>query len=298
MYFDITGPPTRAALHEYVKYSSDPRDKMSLKKLSSTDYDIIQDQRLNVVDVLMKHPSCNPPFDIFCELTPQQHPRYYSISSRAGAPLELTVGCLQYKIDSQQHFGLCSNFLAGVKKSPPPPGNQGSSTRVWAALQESQFRLPQDHSRPIIMICNGTGIAPFRAFIQDRAHQAQSGSSVGSCLLYFGCRNKQELLHADELLRYQKAGVAELNIAYSREPGVPKTYVYELLSQQKEKLSALINGGKAIVYICGAANTMAKDVMVTLAGVLRPGVKHTDGSAMEVMDGLITNGQAFLDVWG
>ena len=105
--------------------------------------------------------------------------------------------------------GICSNYLAGRR----------AGDTVHATVRETKagFRLPDDASVPIIMIGPGTGLAPFRGFLQERAARKAKGATLGPAMLFFGCRHpEQDYLYADELKAFAAEGITELHAAFSR----------------------------------------------------------------------------------
>src|SRR6202035_5960950 len=142
-------------------------------------------------------------------------------SSPAGDAMRcsVTVGVVQGAASSGRgvYKGVCSNYLAGRR----------AGDTVHATVRETKagFRLPDDPSVPIIMIGPGTGLAPFRGFLQERAARKARGESLGPAMLFFGCRHPdQDFLYADELKAFATEGITELHTAFSRGEG-PKTYV-------------------------------------------------------------------------
>ncbi len=174
-------------------------------------------------------------------------PRYYSISSSpSGAPARcsITVAVVAGAAVSGRglYKGVCSNYLASRREGET----------VFATVRETKagFRLPDDPARPIIMIGPGTGLAPFRGFLQERAALKAKGATLGPSLLFFGCRRPdQDYLYADELGAFAASGVTELFTAFSRGDG-PKTYVQHLLAAQKDRVWQLIEQG-AVIFVCG-----------------------------------------------
>ena len=130
------------------------------------------------------------------------------------------------------------------------------------------FRLPDDPAVPIIMIGPGTGLAPFRGFLQERAARKAKGAALGPAMLFFGCRHpEQDFLYADELKAFAADGITELHIAFSRADG-PKTYVQHLIAAQKDRVWSLIEQG-AIIYVCGDGGKMEPDVKAALVAIYR-----------------------------
>ena len=116
----------------------------------------------------------------------------------------------------------------------------------------SSFRLPSDPSTPVLMIGSGTGMAPFRGFLQERMALKQTGARLGPALLVFGCRHPQlDQLYGDELAQLADAADVQLACAYSRVAGLPRVYVQDRLRQLGEQVMDLLDDG-AVGYVCGA----------------------------------------------
>src|SRR5262249_62327337 len=99
------------------------------------------------------------------------------------------------------------------------------------------FHPPESPHVPMIMIGPGTGVAPFRGFLQERAALKQRGAPIGESLLFFGCRDPiQDFLYEDDMRAFEAAGVTRLHAAFSREPGQPKTYVQQAIKEQSEEV--------------------------------------------------------------
>ena len=118
------------------------------------------------------------------------------------------------------------------------------------------------------MIGPGTGLAPFRGFLQERAARKAKGAALGPAMLFFGCRHPdQDFLYADELKAFAADGITELHTAFSRADG-PKTYVQNLVASQKDKVWSLIEQG-AIIFVCGDGGKMEPDVKAALMSIHR-----------------------------
>jgi cytochrome P450 / NADPH-cytochrome P450 reductase len=187
-------------------------------------------------------------------------PRYYSISSSPSidpARCSVTAAVVEAPASSGRgvYKGVCSNYLSGRRV--------GDSVHATVRETKAGFRLPDDASVPMIMIGPGTGLAPFRGFLQERAHRKAQGAKLGPAMLFFGCRHPEhDFIYADELKEQAAAGIVDLHVAFSRHDE-KKTYVQDLLKEQADRVRALIDGG-AIVYVCGDGGRMEPDVKRTL----------------------------------
>ena len=177
-------------------------------------------------------------------------------------------------------------------------------------LRKSTFRLPSDAARPIVMVGPGTGLAPFRGFLQERAAilrkskssdnsgggaaaSSSSSSSLGEAHLFFGCRSKDhDFIYREELERFERSGaLTSLRVAFSRE-GPGKVYVQHLIAEKSAEVARLITEEKASVYICGDARAMARDVHSALRDALGGG---SAGDA--VLKEMAESGRLQKDVW-
>lgn len=250
-------------------------------------------KRKSVFDLLEEHPACELPFHAYLEMLSLLAPRYYSISSSPsvdGSRCSVTVGVVEAPASSGRgvYKGVCSNYLAGRRVNDT----------IHATIRETKagFRLPDDPSVPVIMIGPGTGLAPFRGFLQERAHQKAQGAKLGPAMLFFGCRHpEQDYLYADELKAFAADGVTELHTAFSRADG-PKTYVQHLVAAQKDRVWSLIEQG-AIVYVCGDGGKMEPDVKAALVAIYRERSGADAGAGARWIDELGTKNRYVLDVW-
>ncbi|EIS6120004.1 NADPH-dependent assimilatory sulfite reductase flavoprotein subunit [Salmonella enterica] len=186
-------------------------------------------------------------------------PRLYSIASSQAEvenEVHLTVGVVRYDIEGRARAGGASSFLADRV-------DDEGEVRVFIEHNEN-FRLPTNPETPIIMIGSGTGIAPFRAFIQQRAADEASGKNW----LFFGNPHfTEDFLYQVEWQRYVKEGLlSRIDLAWSRDQK-EKIYVQDKLRERGAELWRWINDG-AHIYVCGDANRMAKDVEQALLEVI------------------------------
>jgi cytochrome P450 / NADPH-cytochrome P450 reductase len=250
-------------------------------------------KRKSVFDLLEEHPACELPFHAYLEMLSLLAPRYYSISSSpSGDPAccSVTVAVVEGPASSGRgtYKGICSNHLASRR----------TGETIHATVRETKagFRLPDDPSVPIIMVGPGTGLAPFRGFLQERAARKAKGATLGPAMLFFGCRHpEQDYLYADELKAFAADGITELHTAFSRAE-TPKTYVQNLIAAQQERVWSLIEQG-AIVYVCGDGGKMEPDVKATLVKIYRDRVGADAATAQRWIDDLGAKNRYVLDVW-
>ena len=250
-------------------------------------------KRKSVFDLLLDHPACELPFHAYLEMLSLLAPRYYSISSSPSVDAgrcSITVGVVEGAAASGRgtYKGVCSNYLA----------DRRTGDAIYATVRETKagFRLPEDSSVPIIMIGPGTGLAPFRGFLQERAARKAKGASLGPAMLFFGCRHPdQDFLYADELKAMAASGITELFTAFSRADG-PKTYVQHVLAAQKDKVWPLIAQG-AIIYVCGDGGRMEPDVKAALVAIHRDKTGADAAAGARWIEEMGTANRYVLDVW-
>jgi cytochrome P450 / NADPH-cytochrome P450 reductase len=250
--------------------------------------------RASVLDLLDRFPSCALPFEAYLEMLPPLRPRYYSISSSplvAPDVCSITVGVVDAPARSGTGTfkGVCSNYLAA---------EPGQAT-IYGFIRHPTipFHPPENPHLPMIMVGPGTGVAPFRGFLQERAALKQKGVPVGESLLFFGCRDPlQDFLYEDELRAFETAGVTRLQAAFSREPGKPKAYVQQAIRGQGEEVWRLLQND-AVIYVCGDASRMAPDVRQAFAGVFRDRTGASDADAQAWLTGLAATRRYLEDIW-
>ena len=220
-------------------------------------------------------------------LSPLQ-PRLYSISaSRKLYPdqAHLTVGVVRYTSYGRVRQGVCSNDLARA-------GTR--ATRQVFVHPQKNFRLPTDPNTPIIMVGAGTGIAPFRAFLQERMVTGAAGKNW----LIFGCRNVgDDFLYQDELQQFQVRGLLNrFDVAFSRDQA-EKIYVQHLIEKKATKLWHWLQEGGHF-YVCGDAKHMAKSVENALLEMATNVGGYNNDDAREWLADLRESGRYQRDVYG
>jgi sulfite reductase (NADPH) flavoprotein alpha-component len=207
------------------------------------------------IDLLREHPAAWDADGLVAALRPLA-PRLYSIASSrkaVGDEAHLTVGVVDYEAMGTRHVGAASHFLA----------HAGDETQVPVYVEPNErFRLPADASRDVVMIGPGTGVAPFRGFLQERREIGARGRHW----LLFGNRHfRSEFLYQAEWQDALRDGsLHRLDLAWSRDGA--RTYVQDRLREHGRDLHAWLDGG-AHLYVCGDATRMAKDVHAALVDV-------------------------------
>lgn len=303
-YLDITSNPRTHILKELSEYASDPQEKEKLKLMASTSAEgkqlynnwIIQDNR-NIIHILEDLPSVKPEIDHLCELLPRLQCRYYSISSSPKlypTTVHITAVKVEYETPTGRiSKGVATSWLAEkhpVSGDTPPP-------LVPIFVRKSQFKLPTRPQTPIIMIGPGTGLAPYRGFIQERNFVREEGKPVGETILYFGCRKKAEdFLYQEELEDYVAKGVLKLHVAFSRDQP-QKVYVTHLLEQNAEELWSVIGENNGHLYVCGDARSMARDVHDIVLKVVQEKGNMTEAQALTFVKKMEAQKRYSADVW-
>ncbi|MBK8806652.1 MAG: assimilatory sulfite reductase (NADPH) flavoprotein subunit [Bacteroidales bacterium] len=241
----------------------------------------------DILDFIQDYPAIYSVEDFLTSLR-KLPPRLYSIaSSQLANPDEvhLTVSAVKYIKNNRLHEGVCSNFISSQAEVE-------SNLQVFIDKNES-FRLPNDSDLPIIMIGPGTGVAPFRAFLQHREALGASGKNW----LFFGDQHfTTDFLYQEEWLRFKKSGLlTNLDVAFSRDQD-DKVYVQHKMYQKSKEIFNWIEEG-AIIYICGDKLNMAKDVKRALFNIISKEGGHTDESASAYFDSLKKNKRILEDVY-
>lgn len=187
-------------------------------------------------------------------------PRFYSIASSqtsVGDEVHCTIANVHYEINERARFGVCSHFLCSLIEE--------HETKVGVYIQPTKdFMLPEDNSVPIIMIGPGTGVAPYRAFMQERMYRK---NPTYKNWLFFGERSREhDFLYEEFWQSLVEAGFLRLDVAFSRDQE-HKVYVQHKMWQARHEIWQWLQEG-AHIYVCGDASKMAKDVEAMLLQII------------------------------
>ena len=224
---------------------------------------------MEVIDFLVEHPSVKFGPQEFVALLPKLQPRLYSIASSLKMfpdAVHFIVDVVKYTSHGRARQGVCSTFLAERCSDSPAP--------IYPTA--SKFRLPEDNDAPIIMVGPGTGVAPFRAFLQER----QALGARGKTWLFFGSQHETtDFYYEDDYEKFMANGIlTRLDTAFSRDQP-HKIYVQDRMLESSTELWKWIEAG-AYFYVCGDAKRMAKDVDAALRQIVRQeGGKNVEGAS-------------------
>jgi sulfite reductase (NADPH) flavoprotein alpha-component len=280
--------PAPDALFQLLSYITGGDRRKKAKALSSGEDPDGDAETLDVLAALEKFAGVRPDPEAFIEALDPLQPRLYSISSSFKAKpgqVSLTVDTVRYDIGRRKRLGVASTFLA-ERISP------GDGVKVYVQRAHA-FGLPADPNVPVIMIGPGTGIAPFRAFLQER----MAAKGPGRNWLFFGHqRSDCDFFYEDELKAMKANGVlTRLSLAWSRDTG-EKFYVQDRMREVGRDLWSWIADG-AHIYICGDAKRMAKDVERALVDIVAQHGVRSANEAAHFIGELKKNGRFQQDVY-
>ncbi|XP_010263351.1 PREDICTED: NADPH-dependent diflavin oxidoreductase 1 isoform X2 [Nelumbo nucifera] len=275
---------------ERLQYFASPEGRDDL-------YQYNQKERRTVLEVLEDFPSVQLPFEWLVQLVPPLKTRAFSISSSLSAhpgQVHLTVSVVSWVTPfKRKRMGLCSTWLAGLDPQ------ERVCIPVW--FHKSSLPSPPP-SLPLILIGPGTGCAPFRAFVEERAVQNQS-SSIGPVMFFFGCRNEEnDFLYRDFWLSHaQGCGVLSEDkgggfyVAFSRDQP-HKVYVQHKMQEESQRLWNLLSTGAA-VYVAGSSTKMPADVLSCLEDIIAKEGGVTRETAVRWLGALERAGNYHVEAW-
>lgn len=320
-YLEICGPVSREHVARLASLAPTKAARTFLDELSrdkSTFQRFVADNHVNLGRLLKR--ACQEPgswstipLPLLVEVLRPIQPRYYSISSSSVVqPRRVAVtAVVSNTILPEGHLpGLTTNYMLGLTAkcasdmteshlSAPQPLPSG---HVHACLRKSAFKLPVVASTPIIMVGAGTGVAPFRAFLQERARLKTMGREVGKSVLFFGCRNQDH----DFIYRSEFSELAStlgdrftMHTAFSRpsEPFEPKQYVQHRMLQESVDVGRLLVDGNAYFYVCGSA-AMARDVSNSVNEILAATQRWSATQVEDFVSRQRRQKRWLQDVWG
>ena len=243
---------------------------------------------MEVIDFLLEHPSVRFTPEEFVGLLIKLQPRLYSVASSLKAypeQVHFIVDVIRYESHGRLRKGVASSFLAERANDVPVP--------VFPSVAK-HFHLPENPDTPIIMVGPGTGVAPFRAYLQER----KAIGAKGKNWLFFGAQHEHcDFAYRDEFEAFQKEGIlTRLDCAWSRDQP-EKFYVQHCLMENAAEIWKWLDGEGAHFFVCGDARRMAKDVDATLRKIVQAQGGKTFDEANEYVEKLKSDKRYKRDVY-
>jgi NADPH-ferrihemoprotein reductase len=327
-YLEICAPVPRETILSIAQFAPSSETKARLTNLS-VDKDAYHNYYSNnhvtlgrLLEAVLSPQETwsNLPLSFVLEILPRLSPRYYSISSSSiVSPKQIAITVATSTLNAQNLPipGLTTNYLSCIERNTnnsqsqdsqgtydlSGPNNPLQGTKIFAHVRTSKFRLPILPKNPIIMVASGSGIAPFRGFLRERARLAMMGRPVGSTKLFFGCRSADsDYLYQDELAELQSSLSKTLEVvtAFSRtEMNVSggKMYVQDRVREHEEAVVRLLVEENAYFYVCGSAN-MARDLAGVVGDCLQRKMGWGERELREWSEGMKRARRWQEDVWG
>lgn len=272
---DITGL-SRAVMKKYQELAKNEELEKLLADDAKDDFKVWTWGR-EIIDLLEIYPVSGLEAQQLVDIMRKLPPRLYSIASSPKAhpgEVHLTVAAVRYHGHGKERKGVASTYIADKAQT-------GEKVQVYVHSNKN-FRLPEDDTKPVIMVGPGTGIAPFRAFIEERGERQAKGDTW----LFFGDqRYTFDFLYQLELQDHLKSGaLTKLDVAFSRDQP-EKVYVQDKMREQGAEIYKWLELG-GYFYVCGDAERMAKDVHSALISIVAEHGKMSEDEAVAYVDGL------------
>jgi len=285
---DVSLSPGPDSLFQLFSYLTGGERRVKAKALAAGEDPDGDAATLDVLATLEKFWGVRPDPEAFVEALEPLQPRLYSISSSQKsnpARVSLTVDAVRYKIGNRERLGVASTFVANRISA-------GDKLKVYVQKAHN-FGLPENPATPVVMVGPGTGVAPFRAFLQER----RATKATGKNWLFFGHQKQAcDFFYEDELMEMKAVGVlTRLSLAWSRD-GSEKIYVQDRMRENGQELWAWLAEG-AHFYVCGDAKRMAKDVEGALIDIVAEFGARTTDEAIAFVAELKKRGRYQADVY-
>ncbi|CAF0757068.1 unnamed protein product [Adineta steineri] len=280
-YVELAQPISKKQIETLAALCKDEKEAVQLKNLNGDTYEIeILNKRISILDTLELYSSCDLSFAQYLRMLPSLRVRQYSISSSPlwnSEVVTLTFDVLNVPAlsGSGQYFGVASNYLANLRE-----GNQISCS---VRASNTRFHPPEDTTIPIVMIAAGTGIAPFRGFIQERAAQLVCGRNIGSTILYYGCRSQEDFLYSNEFEKWSSLGAVQVKSVFSRQSNNGKKYVQDLLWEDRNEIASLYCNG-ARFYTCGSGRKVGTSVKTCFIKIIAEIKQCNEEEATKILE--------------
>jgi len=333
-YLEICAPVSRDTILSLIRFAPTQSAKLFLTTIGKHKHayaGLLHGTHLNIGRLLEMAVQGNGswddlPLSLLIEILSRLNPRYYSISSSSivqarQATMTAIVSTKTFQQNPEEPLlGVATNYLLALERSlnirsgaqPHPykitytldgPNEALRGGKIFAHIRRSKFKLPVLSSSPILMVAAGTGIAPFRGFLQERARLKTMGREIGQMILFFGCRRAEEdFLYRPELeeLVQAFAGALKIVTAFSRQERTAdgeKMYVQDRIEEHSEEVCDFLVRRDATFYICGSAD-MAREVAKRVGTGLKRTREWDDGRLRTWQEQAKRSNRWQEDVWG
>ena len=295
---DLAGRPSRK-LFKTMSYfaEADSEEAAQLAALSRGEGELVQQfaaETASVMDVL-EHFRCRVDLAHLLEVVPAIKPRLYSIASsqlRDPHLLELCIVVNTWKTQSgAEKTGLCTGYLDGLDLSNGP-------VQVAVSVNGGALFMPEDSAAPLLMAGLGTGIAPFRAFVQEKAVQKHSGKTIGDVVFMMGLRYRaKEFLFGEEFEALEKEGViSHLLPAFSRDQA-QKVYIQHKVEENPALVCDVLVEKKGYFFYCGPAGSVPTAIEKAIVKAFESVYKKSEQEALDMLNSIKNEGRYVVEAW-
>ena len=326
-YLEIRSVPKKSSLRHLSDFCGNPSHKRRLLELSSREGDedynqFIRKDFVGLLEILQIFDSCRPPLDVLLGNCSPFTPRYYSVINTQNPDnkneFRIVFSVLNYETKNlrkgSQLSGVFTGTLFRTLLEDLSPEESIANRLEKLSLQSNKqnfkvfkrknpfFKLPTDSSRPILMVGPGTGVAPFLGFLEQRKLMASKGSvPLGESWLFYGCRHSAlDFIYEKQLKEFLSEKVLnQLFVCFSRQSkdeSIPK-YVQHLILKESKAVYRLIDGEKAVVYVCGDIKSMSSDIFNAFVKVIEECGQQSRENAVKYMREMQSDKRYLQDIW-
>merc|ERR1719330_1071428 len=295
---DVGGWPKRRFYEMLKMCATDPSEKEELTMICSREgkeaYQACGEESYTYSELLEKFPSATPTIGHLIDYVPDIQPRLYSIASSPRMQGEDACHlCIirndWYTPSGRFRIGQCTRWLEDLKV--------GDGIRMPAKVHKAAVVMPETHETPLLMVGLGTGIAPMRAFIEERVAASRAGEKVAPMALFFGARNRIEYSYEEEFNSYHEEGpLTKISLALSREQK-EKIYVTHRLQQEKQLVYDLIHEQNGNLYLCGPGGNVPPQVRAAVVNSIMECGGHSPEYAEKYVMDMQINGRYNVEAW-
>lgn len=294
-FVEIQDPMPRRAVEAALAVTRCPHTRAALEAMNGDGWAEVAESRLSLLGLLVKFPAIEMELEQFVELSSAIAPRFYSIASSplvSPGAADLIVGTM--KAPAWSGIGDHQGFASTHMRDLAP----GDAVFGYVRAPNPPFAPPADARVPMILVGPGTGFAPFRGFLQERAAQKANGVKTEPIHLFFGSKHPDhDWLCREEMEGWAADGLATLYLAHSAVEEHPHSYVQHALAAAADSLWPLLAAG-AQVFVCGDGRNMAPAVREALIDIHEAKTGSTRDVASEWLEELIETGRYHQDVYG